>query len=455
MQVSYIEKKSVDDLSISTMVDDRIFFIRGMQLVSKGVHTYDSEVLHKTFEDRVDYICHFKGMMLILCGNVLHRYRLFGEELVLSGTHQLLEPPIKVCVSGTATVKETHAVCFLYKSKKIEVFNNDVERVVVRCKGDVAREDEIIDFTIEDGSSWFLSRSGRIYHTHSFVASRMALLHKPVRMIPEPTYFDGDINRILAKKNRMYVCYGGGFEVYDIGKDVLVLNYTYRTRDFELHAFESVYCLEKNLLVVDEMPRMIAGVRVHKMFGNIGISRDRVLFVKNAVEDERTGVKLLKEGDADTRVREMFRMVENEIKVPEIKLAENGREVSEKSLLMIQKMVNELESKILDVYRRIYFELVTLNESFDEKMAGLNAENDLILKRVEVLDKKKNELMARLQRLGEKMEDVVSGIKIDGNKVRRLTAMVDGAIDGIAFKRYEKYSKILKLQREILTRKVI
>ncbi|AFN82513.1 hypothetical protein EROM_020380 [Encephalitozoon romaleae SJ-2008] len=455
MQVSYIEKKSVDELSISTLIGDRIFFIRGMELLSKSIYMYDSEVLHKVFKDKVDYICYFNGVLLVLCGNALYRYKLFGEELVLSGTHQLLEPPIRICVNETSETKENCGVCFLYRNKKIEILNDEVEKIGVRCKGDVAREDEIIDFSIDGGSSWFLARSGRIYHTHSFVISRTVLLNKPVRMIPEPTYFDGSINRIMARKGKMYVCYDEGFEMYDIGKDVLVLNYTYRTQDFELHASSDVYCLEKNLLVVNEVPRVIASVRVHKMFGDVGISRDRILFVKRSKRDERTDIRLLKEEDAEVRTREMFRVVENEIRIPEIELSENGKDASEKSFLMIQKMINEFESKVLDVYRRIYFELVTLNESFSEKIIGLTAENDLILRKVEVLDKKKNELMARLQRLGEKMSSTVSRVKIDGSRMKRLAKMVEVAIDGTGFKRYEKYSKILKLQREVLNRKVI
>ncbi|WEL38023.1 clathrin [Encephalitozoon hellem] len=455
MQVSYIEKQSVDELGVSTLIEDRVFFVRGMELLSKSIYTYDTEVLHKVFMDKVDYMCYFNGMLLVLCGNVLYKHKLFGKELVLSGTHQLLEPPIRIYVSGTPSEKEGYAVCFLYRNKRIDIFNDEIERVVVRCKGDVAREDEIVDFTIDDGSSWFLSKSGRIYHTHSFVVSRTVLLSRPIRMIPEPTYFDGSINKIVAKKGKMYVCYNEGFEVYDIGRDILVLNYTYRTRDFELHASSDVYCLEKNLLVVNEMPRVIASVRVHKMFGDVGISRDRILFIKKSDEDERVGTRLLKEGDADERVKRMFRITENEIKIPEIELSENGKDVSEKSFLMIQKMANDFESKVLDVYRKIYFELLTLNESFGEKMVGLSAENDLILKKVEVLDKKKNELMARLQSLSEKMGSAVARIKIDGSRMKKLAKMVEDAVDGIRFKRYERYSRVLKLQREVLNRKVV
>ncbi|ADM11041.1 uncharacterized protein Eint_020400 [Encephalitozoon intestinalis ATCC 50506] len=455
MQVSYIEKETIDELRISTSIGDKIFFIRGMELVSKSIYAYDSEKIHKTFEDRVDYICYFNEMILALCGNILYKHRVLGEEVILCGTCQLLEPPIKICVSGGPEEKEGYAVCFLYRNKRIEVFSDDIERVVVRCKGDVAKEDEIIDFAIEDGVSWFLSQSGRIYRTHSFVISRVVLLNRPVRMIPEPSYFDGTINKILAKRGRLYVCYEEGFEVYDIGKDVLVLNYTYKTRDFELYAWENVYCLESNLLIVDEMPRVIASVRVHKMFGDIGISRDRILFIKRVEECKRADVKLLKEEDADKRTKEMFRIVENDIKIPEIELSENGREVSEKGFLIVQKMINEFESKILDVYRRIYFELVTLNESFGEKITGLNAENDLILRKVEVLDRRKNDLVERLQKLSEKMEDVVSRIQIDGSKTRRLAKMVDKAIDEISYKKYEKYSRILKLQREVLNRKMV
>lgn len=454
MDVSYIEKKSVDDLRTSAIAGDRIFFVRGQELISKCIYSYDVETLHCTFEQRVDHLCYFSGMVLVLCGSVLYKYRVFGEEVVLSGTHQLLGAPIRVCVSGVPERKESHAVCFLYKDKRIEVLCDGVEGVTVCCRGDIAREDEIVDFTVDGESSWFLSSSGRIYHTHSFVVSRTALLSRPVRMLPEPVYFEGAISRILAKNGRMYVCYSEGFEVYDIKKGALMLSYTYRTSDFELHASTSVYCLENKLVVADDAPRIIADVRVHRMFGDVGISRDKVLFVKKRAQGKGAGVGLLKEQDPDTRVREMFRVIENEIKVPDVEVSPEGN-ASERSLLMIQKMVNEFESRILDVYRRIYFELVTLNETFDQKIEGLNTENNLILKTVEILDERKNRVVERLRSLGEKMEKVVSGIRIDGGRVKELSAKVDKAIGEMVFGRYEKYSKILKMQREILSRKVV
>lgn len=454
MQVSYIEKKSIDNLSVSTLVGDRIFLMKGKQLVSRSIYSYDIESSpYETFEDRVDYIAYFNGFLMVFCGNILHKYKVFENELVLSDSHLLREPPVKVFICGTPKTKETHAMCFLYRNKKLEIFMDKVEGITVCCKGDIVREDDIIDLFVTDISSWFLSRSGNIYQSHSFVLTRNALLHKPIKMLPEPTTFSGEAFGLIVRENRLYLSYEDGFEMYNIFSNVLILAYTYKTSNFELVESGRVFCIEENLLMVEDAPRMVSNVRVQKLFGGVGVSSDRVLFIREDRSDVKGGMKLLKEGDSLTRVNEMFKPLTTNFKVPDIPSDEE--KISEKTFLMVQKVINDFESRILDGHRKIYFELVTLNESFSEKIDGLSAENKAILKKADVLDERKNDLVSRLRNLNDRMDAILSDIMIDGNCVRMLIDKVNASVDGIESKRYEKYAKILRMQREILSRRVI
>lgn len=454
MEVSYVEKRSRDDLRLSAVVGDRIFFVEENRLVSRCIYSYDSERReHQGFAERIDQICQFRGCVVVLCGNTLHRYKVFGDELVLSSIHQLREPPVKVFPYEDSSTKEAHAVCFLYREKGIEILTEDVERVTVCCKGEVIREDEIVDFFLTDTSSWFLARSGNIYHTHPFVLTRAVLFKRPVRMLPEPTMFGGAARGIVVRGQRLYLSYDNGFEVYDIHRNVLVLNYTYRTCDFSLVVSGNVFCIEDNLLVVDEAPQIIANVRIQRLFGRTGISADKIVFIRERGEAERHGVQLLKEGNASCRAREMLRMVDVDFKVGDIEWRGEGK-VPEKTFLVIQKVVNDFESRVLDGYRRMYFELMTLNESFGEKMRGLCAENREMLSRADVLDERKGRVVERLRRLNDRMEEVVSGMRIDGGEVLELASRVSRTMDGLGPKRYEKYSKILRMQREILSRRM-
>ncbi|TBU19303.1 hypothetical protein CWI42_020450 [Ordospora colligata] len=457
MQVSYIEKRSVDDLGVSALVEDRIFFMKGGVLVSKCIYSYDEHKMYLKINEKVDYMYYASGSLLIICGNALHRYRVFGEEVVHSSSHQLVDAPVKVFVNKGDARNE--AVCFLYSNKRIEVYVNEeengdvrmVEKVVVCSKGEVSKEDEVIDFAIDDGVSWFLARSGRIYRSYDFVVTRMVLLSKPVRMIPEPICFDGNARSIVAKGGRMYVCYEDGIEVYDVRKNVLMLNYTYKVSMYELSVFESVFCMGDELIIVEDAPVVIASVRVQKMYGNVGVTNDKILFVRCDDVIEKCQVKLLKESDVCARVDEMFKMtIGIKVEYPEIG---EWSDIPERAALTAQKVVNDFESKMIDVYRGIYFELVSLNESFKEKIESLSFENEMILRKAEGLDMKKSGLVNRLQVLNERMNQVLCMIRIDGSGHKEMIQKISKTINAVKFKKHEKYSKILKMQREILNRR--
>lgn len=448
MKISYVEKRAVDNLRTSALAGSRVFFMRERELVSRSVHAYDAETVHEEIHDRVDEICAFGECLLVFCGNAMHRYRVFGDELVASGVHRLREPPVKIAVCDGAK-RESRAVCFLYRSKQIEIFSEELESVTVCCKSEVVREDEIVDFCVSDSSSWFLARSGNIYSSHSFVLTRTVLLNRPMRMLPEPTAFEGDAWGMAVKDNRMYVCYEDGFEMYRIHRNVLVLVYTYRTSNYALYVSDHVFCAEDRLLVVDKAPRVVGNMRVQKMFGNVGVCADRVVFVREEREEERNELQLLKEGSAARRAEEMFGVLRMDFQVPEIE------EGSEKTLLMVQKTANDFERRVLDGYRKAYFELVVINEGFPEMMDGVDAENKAILEKVDVLDRRKNGVVERLRSLNERMNETLSRMRIDGEGVRELIGRAERAVDEIDFRRHEKYAKLLRMQREILNRRIV
>jgi len=249
----------------------------------------------------------------------------------------------------------------------------------------------------------------------------------------------------------MYVCYEEGIEVYDVRKNVLMLNYTYKVLNYELSVFESVFCMGDELVVAGDAPVVVANVRVQKMYGSVGVANDKILFVRRDDAVEKCRVKLLKESDACARVEEMFRMtIGNKVEIPE---AGEWSGMAERVALTAQKVVNDFGSKMVDAYRGIYFELTSLNESFREKVESLNFENEVILRKAEGLDMKKSELVSRLQMLNERMRQALCMIRIDASGHREMIQKINKTIDGVKFKKHEKYSKILKMQREILNRR--
>ncbi|KAK6090221.1 hypothetical protein P3W45_000769 [Vairimorpha bombi] len=264
----------------------------------------------------------------------------------------------------------------------------------------VCLSEDITDFCVSDKFLYLVSKN-KIFK--KYLLSYKISLSSPMLVINT-----GNTDIVIGVEIRkyFYISYDKYIEVYDINEDILLLKYRYNTSEgFHIFRCNKIYLVDKDVLILEEYPMIIYQGRVREIYQNneedILISNEYIIINHKEVliNDKkiiRHSTSILK--DLNTSI--VIRSTDTE-----------------------KSIINKYDTEILDRYRILYYELSTLNDS-------------LVLKK-------------------DKLDILYNEITIEGGDIKKYIGVVEEEMKKKTKKTDEKYLRILKMQKELLKKKVI
>jgi hypothetical protein len=296
----------------------------------------------------------------------------------------------------------------------------------------VCLSEDITDFCVSDKFLYLVSKN-KIFK--KYLLSYKISLSSPMLVINT-----GNTDIVIGVEIRkyFYISYDKYIEVYDINEDILLLKYRYNTSEgFHIFRCNKIYLVDKDVLILEEYPMIIYQGRVREIYQNneedILISNEYIIINHKEVliNDKkiiRHSTSILK--DLNTSI--VIRSTDTE-----------------------KSIINKYDTEILDRYRILYYELSTLNDSLVLKKDKLDILYNEVDKKIKDHIKKKEGIKRRMRDLNKKYEEVLGKITIEGGDIKKYIGVVEEEMKKKTKKTDEKYLRILKMQKELLKKKVM
>jgi hypothetical protein len=305
MKISKISKSAYENLKVAVLIGKTLFFLKDGEIYSRDVYNYDNkEHLQLDKGLPITDLSKYENNLVIIRGSILEVRKLDGSLI----DRFLLRNIPKMILH---TNYDKNAVSFLYGNGDAQIlYDGKLENIRAFKKSDLSMSDLFVSLCLCDDYTYILGASGCVYECSHLLTKRL-VYGKPLKMIPEPTQFVGEIpTQIGVCKRRIYVVYETGYEVYKKEYGILNLIYTYKSGCVKLHFDKHAYCIEDKLVLTDEAPVLLLNQKVDRMFENVGICKSEVIFVEDEKEAEKDtskdGVELMKERDTNERTNELF-----------------------------------------------------------------------------------------------------------------------------------------------------
>lgn len=441
MRIELAQRKCTRDLSLATRIGNKIFYVHRNEVFVKSVAEFNcSKKMRVSFAGEVSAVTSHRGNLVLVFGNVARTYLVGMDELTQVHEFSLPDVPVQISSSDTTLI-------FLYRENKIQIKDKTFHDVVVTFDPKPRDFCEIVCVFHANCKAYFLTTKGSVFETPSFCERRTVILCTPLKILPESAEV---YNSIVVCGKLVFLSRRDQYAVYEKHNSILVLKYTYSGSEISLEKHNrNVFCIGNGLLRINDSPELICDGRVDRLFGNMAVFRDKVVFVENHDEDlvaSSSSVVLLHESDAERRSE---RLLGTLLRFDLSQAVQHAPQDFEEAA---KKVVGDLRM----AYSDAYVELKTLEESFKEKERVLDTKYKELVRSVGEIDAQKSQIVKKQAILAKEVENMWNSIcfDTDTSEVTAKIMEVTEAIRQMQPARSEKYIRILRVQRSILRNRV-
>lgn len=361
-----------EDYKTSIYFNNEILFAKKTTLNSLDVGT--KEITKKfTLEYEISDLYKLNSKLIVQTGNIFYVYYNF----ILVDEFSFKDVPV--------SVKNFDKLYFLLENGDFFSYKDCLTKLEISLFSKVSISQIYSNFYIKGNEIYFLTKNGLIFR--SFVDR--IILKSPLIMTPEPENFINiEATDIIINKNRLFLSYETGVEVYKITSK-LTLDYYYLENSYIkiFKSGEKIFLKGKKVVNLTEEPEILLENFVYKIFDDYLISKNKLYYIVSDIsvkstKENKKNVYKQKEKSAYEKVCDLF--------YPILNISTDNIELFEK----------EYKSELI----KILEELNSLKESFPEKIDYLKAlkekvdeEKNILNKKREDFNKKKIEIELRKQ----------------------------------------------------------
>ncbi|ELQ73972.1 hypothetical protein THOM_3112, partial [Trachipleistophora hominis] len=423
MDVSYVLRENDDNLTVSDMYNEKIYYAKDSSMLIYDIYTNYKDTIC-SFESRIDDIKILKRNIYVFRGNKCDIFSMTYKEI--KGTLRMKSLPVKI-------KKTSDIIALLSAEGTMHIIENERLINVRVYRGD--EQVRILDFCTGDTSSFILSTGGEVFRSKNFAVTNRIFMNDPEKILPKCAFMEP--LGVELNKERLYVLDGEGVHVFKVREHCLERLYTYKSTNMKaLHSFENVFCYGDQLVLLDRVPYLLADEQIYTMLEDKAVGAANIYFTSSydrQYEDEVKASELLKERNPDDRIEELF----------------------SKIVFRPNCTVEEYKTRIIDGIKSIYIELDSLNKSFVEKAKLVGDKGRAVKQKYDELFKRRKDVEEKLKMLNER---IIHRVKEKENvKNPQLERMINELRHRMKTRKsrdYEDELKTIKLQNSIFKKYV-
>lgn len=417
------------DLTVSTLLHDKIFLVSNRTLFTVNIYTGACRTVAENVSARFIFP-HLHDLVLV-SGNTVT----FATQKAETLQTVTLSDAVAGCKDNCVLLTVAGGVYFVrdYAVKKV--------RVVQRTR------EEVLDVSLSDTATVVLTRSGRVFLCEDVCRTERLLLNKEMFRV---SYREESLWGVEFKNGRVYLKSNRGVEVCRVRGNLLVLvcMISNEGRYGLTYWNDNVFYLVDRLYVIRDVPLRVSDAQVLHLLDNVAVCSDRLFICEEDFKRSKVYAHIEDVPGADERVRDLFRF----ITIEEGNFHREKDVEKEEELIEFRKEVELFRSRYIDRLRVVLLEIKTLTLSFEEKNRELKAMGEEIEDRMTKVYRKRKGLVDSLKQidyrlnatLGSQLSDVDHGMLLFRIKKCR-EAMANTRMCG-----NKDLARKLKLQRIIL-----
>lgn len=423
MDVSYVYVKNNDSLKISDVYKDCIYYAKDTKLMVMDIYSDRNEMLHN-FNAYIDNIKVLVNNIHVFIGNICYIYSVSYKKLKTELF--MKDVPLKIKkVNGLFVILCPFSLIYIIKDETI-----DTVRIYEKSS-----KTEIVDLCTNEELTLVIGSDGQVFRSKSILyTNRIFLGHHEV-IFPKTALLIPHEVEIYA--NKLFISDKTGVKIFRIRKNYLELFYTYENYNTKLlHGFNGIFCYGEQLVLLDDIPILLADDKIYRMVDDKAISRNKIYFLnrfskltKNKIETH----ELFKERNPDDRTEELF---------------------SEISLVQIFD-IESFKQTVLDGLKSIFIKLDSLNKSLIEKASIVKDKEKLVVSKFGNLMERRKAVKSKISKLDEA---IVSRIQEKKDVInQQLETKISEVRQRIKIHKHDDYIeklKKLKLQNIMLKEQI-
>ena len=323
---------------------------------------------------------------------------------------------------------------YVIYQKLLMILNNKNQIVVVKCNSSYILCENVIDFTVDNYHLWIISTDYKIYKKYFYESITHINLNNPLNIINISN--KSLMVQIEVNKN-IYLFYKNCVEVFDILNDILVLKYRYNTKNYNIYNLNKLYLVDNDTLELCEYPKIILKGKIDYAYKDkdkdIIISKENIIYIQKEVNKIQENYKNSNKWNS----------VLDNLKTTFVIDSSDEKYIYKK-----------FEEEVLDRYRKMYYELTTLNDSLLLKKNKLEELFEKVNIKIKKYEKRKLDIEKRIKDVSNRYYNVLSTVKVNAKDFYKILDILKNEIGKKTGLNNEKYVRMLKMQKELLKNKI-
>ncbi|RVD91904.1 hypothetical protein TUBRATIS_16240 [Tubulinosema ratisbonensis] len=432
MKLKYFPTNITEQLEMSCLHNQRLIYIKDNTFYMRKLADINNPIkLNYNIKNEITHLLSYKNNLISIEGNKLNILHLNYDSFVLVESVNLLNVPLKV-------ILEEEYLIFLFLNNKIQIKKRNLENVELFCK------EEIIDLFFYE-QPYFLSKKGNVYKCKPFFMTKSVVCKEKLILLPnlDTSFF----HQLVITKEKLVLYSSHKLFLYKKKEDVYFLDYQFINNPVNLVSYkERIFNVKEGLHDFTDGPIKLLDCKILNFYKNFFLTKNKIYFleeshseiINNFIMDD-IFVKPYKK-----RTEQLLLPLKNYI-FPELK---NDSD--------IKKLLLQINNELFCEYQKIYFELQSLTETFNEKIKILfqleqifkDKAKEVDVLTVKVINKQKI-LLEKIKREEKKLP-----VNFDDKNIRNLINKIKERVSDLNLENKREEVNELRIINSILKKKI-